>query len=146
MNDTTRWWWPHPDGYWPAEVARELTLDTYISAFAIVGFVPCYDSSYLEPGYEKIALFIDASGKPTHAARQLSSGVWTSKLGPFVDIEHELSALEGQEYGSVAVILRRPAVRTNAAIRLVFSIYDWVRKTFRLDQAHNLSLHQALKA
>ena len=145
MNDTTRWWWPHPDAYWPAEVSQELTPDAYISTFAIVGFVPCHDASS-ELGYEKIALFIDVSGKPTHAARQLSSGMWTSKLGECMDIEHELSALEGQEYGSVAVIMRRPAVRSSAAIRLVCSIYDWVRKTFHLDRTHNFSLHQALKA
>ena len=29
---------------------------------------------------------IDTNGKPTHAARQLSSGLWTSKLGKLQDI------------------------------------------------------------
>ena len=31
----------------------------------------------LEPGFEKIALYADNSGKPTHAARQLDNGRWT---------------------------------------------------------------------
>jgi hypothetical protein len=53
-------------------------------------------------------LFADAAGIPTHAARQLTSGAWTSKLGNAADIEHELRALEGEIYGVVALILKRP--------------------------------------
>jgi hypothetical protein len=71
------------------------------------GYVVGSDES-LEPGFEKVALFADAAGKPTHAARQLPSGAWTSKLGIAVDIEHELHALEGEFYGEVVLILRRP--------------------------------------
>lgn len=67
----------------------------------------CVDSS-LEAGYEKVAIFVKNS-LPSHAARQLESGAWTSKLGPSHDIEHDaLSGVEGSEYGSVAKILRRP--------------------------------------
>jgi hypothetical protein len=57
---------------------------------------------------EKVALFADPAGIPTHAARQLASGQWTSKLGQAEDIEHELRALEGEIYGVVALILKRP--------------------------------------
>ena len=47
-------------------------------------------------------------GKPTHAARQLGDGRWTSKLGKEVDITHTLVGLEGPVYGQVAAYLRRP--------------------------------------
>ncbi len=41
-------------------------------------------------------------------ARQVESGLWTSKLGSLEDIEHSLEALEGSVYGAVAVLLKRP--------------------------------------
>jgi hypothetical protein len=61
-----------------------------------------------EPDFEKVALFADAQGKPTHAARQLSSGRWTSKLGKKEDLEHALHALSGAVYGSVVLVMKRP--------------------------------------
>jgi hypothetical protein len=60
-----------------------------------------------EPGFEKVALFADASGMPQHAARQLATGRWTSKLGRMEDIEHALRDLEGGIYGSVVLLLKR---------------------------------------
>lgn len=62
----------------------------------------------MEQGYEKVALYVDHDGKPTHAARQLPTGRWTSKLGKIEDIEHELEGIAGSVYGSVAKILKRP--------------------------------------
>jgi hypothetical protein len=61
------------------------------------------------PGLEKVALYADANGCPTHVARQLPNGRWTSKLGELEDIEHDLPALEGDLYGSVTLVLKRPA-------------------------------------
>ena len=72
-------------------------------------------SDSLESGFEKIALFVDPSGMPTHAARQLTDGRWTSKLGASVDIEHSLRDLEGDQYGRVALVLRRPVKRQEGA-------------------------------
>jgi hypothetical protein len=46
-------------------------------------------------------------GEPTHAARQLPNGKWTSKLGRWQDIEHELDGLVGEMYGTVKQILKR---------------------------------------
>ena len=55
-----------------------------------------------EEGKIKIALYFDFSNqRPTHAARQLTSGLWTSKLGDNMDLSHELHELEGPEYGNV---------------------------------------------
>lgn len=61
----------------------------------------------LEENAVKIALF--AVGEmPTHAARQLRNGAWTSKLGKFIDIAHELRDIEGPEYGRVVRIYAVP--------------------------------------
>lgn len=84
----------------------EEIFDTFVQAFALIGFMPC-EGSELEQGFEKIAIYVNNMGQPTHAARQLPSGNWTSKLGRWIDIEHTLSGLTESEYGSVARILRR---------------------------------------
>ena len=106
------WWWPTGDPadeprFWPAGAPREETVSAFLAAFASLGYTPCDDAG-VEPGFEKVALFVDARNAPTHAARQLADGRWTSKLGRSEDIEHELHALEGDVYGRVAVVLRRP--------------------------------------
>jgi hypothetical protein len=107
--DTTRWWGPGDPArtYWPSGVARSETLAAFRDAFATVGYLP-HDLIDPEPGFEKVALFAGAEGTPTHAARQLNNGRWTSKLGVEVDIEHALEDLTGAVYGSVVQILRRP--------------------------------------
>ena len=108
VHDTENWWWPNPlAAYWPESAPLEETLPAFIEAFRTRGFVPC-ESSEVEPGYEKIAIYVDNQGVPTHAARQLPNGSWTSKLGTFEDIEHTLDGLTGPEYGRAAQFLRRP--------------------------------------
>ena len=115
-GDASQWWWPGPleDDYWPAAVPREETLDSFKAMFEGMGYSECL-SADLEPGFEKVAVFVDSDGIPTHAARQLSSGWWTSKLGDRQDIEHEsLTALEDSPwmrspYGMVAIVMRRPS-------------------------------------
>jgi hypothetical protein len=108
-HDTKRWWWPDglpPRFYWPPNLPREVTIPAFVAALETVGYIVGGDES-LEPEFEKAALFAQA-GVPTHAARQLASGRWTSKLGEGRVIEHELRALEGDLYGTVTVILKRP--------------------------------------
>jgi hypothetical protein len=107
-GDTSRWW-PSRDAakeYWPPEVPRERTLPAFVAAFATLGYAVCKGSAP-EEGYEKIALFADTEGRPTHAARQLTSGRWSSKLGKREDIEHVLRDLEGELYGAVVLIMKR---------------------------------------
>ena len=107
-EDTDDWWWPQPDAraYWPPGVTCALTVAAFEEAFASLGYTPCATEEY-EVGCEKVALYATADGRPTHMARQLSDGQWTSKLGEQVDLEHELHALAGDLYGSVVRILRR---------------------------------------
>ncbi len=81
-------------------------MEAFIEAFAALGFTPCDVAEY-EKGFEKVAVYVDTSGKPTHAARQLSPELWTSKFGTLQDIEHEIDGVSGGLYGSVAVIMKR---------------------------------------
>jgi hypothetical protein len=107
-GDEQAWWWPDPgqNRYWPPGVARLETLAGFTDAFASLGYVVCLDEGW-EPGFEKIALFADGQGVPTHAARQVAAERWTSKLGELEDIEHSLHDLEGAVYGSVVQIMKR---------------------------------------
>ena len=89
------------------EAPRAETLSAYILVFESLGYEVCQDGD-LEYGFEKVALFSQL-GVPTHAARQLPSGVWTSKLGRIEDITHHLEALGGDSYGSVECVMRRPS-------------------------------------
>lgn len=90
----------------------EETLDAFAAAFATLGYAPCSDERP-EHGFEKIALFA-AAGLPTHAARQLPGGRWTSKLGLREDVEHDLHAVAGEVYGTAALVLKRPMTATKA--------------------------------
>ena len=98
-------------GYWPPGAGRSVTTQAFLDAYGTLGFKLCFDGT-LEPGIEKIAIF----GKrpagqevPTHAALQLESGEWTSKLGPFEDVRHSpVEAVAGPVYGTVICYLARP--------------------------------------
>ncbi|MHB8630513.1 MAG: DUF7689 domain-containing protein [Candidatus Limnocylindria bacterium] len=99
-----RWTWP--DRFWPKGVRKELTVKVFKNLFAGHGYSACNDGT-LEGGWEKVALYA-RDGRVTHAARQLASGRWTSKLGRWHDISHpDAQSLEGPEYGTVAAFLRR---------------------------------------
>jgi hypothetical protein len=79
-----------------------------VEAYRSVGYEEC-DTPALEAGFEKIVLYADSDDTPTHAARQLTDGRWTSKLGDFEDIEHlNLECLNGELYGEPVTYLRRP--------------------------------------
>lgn len=106
--DNDRWWWPDSAGvsFWPTGVPREETIPAFASAFATIGFVPSSNPN-LEPNVSKIAIYA-RSGIPTHAARQLPCGNWTSKLGQSEDITHTIQGLEGTLYGEVVMILAKP--------------------------------------
>lgn len=109
-GDSSAWWSPEDIGpgvfVWPAGVPREATLPAWLQVFSTLGYQPC-ENGEVDPGFEKIAIFAN-EGVPCHVARQLPSGLWTSKLGTMEDIEHDLDGLVGERYGSVVAFLRRP--------------------------------------
>jgi len=103
-----RRWWPAPSPfyYWPVE-PREETVAGFVKAFGRLGYSVC-DTADLEPGFERLAIYADETGAPTHMARQLPTGHWTSKLGELEDIEHlTLEQLSGSDYGQAVQFLKR---------------------------------------
>lgn len=106
-DDFGRWWWPKIPYYWPSGIPFEETLDAFVLAFATLGYVRCLSGEH-EVGIEKVAIYVNPSGIPTHAARQLGTGMWTSKLGREHDIVHTLDGLAGQHYGRVGAFMSRP--------------------------------------
>ena len=115
-DESHRAWWPDSQNtaYWPDGVPREPTVAAFIAAFQTLGYEPCADGT-AEPGFEKIAIFT-LNGKPTHAARQLPSGRWTSKLGKWVDIEHATAESVAtfpkcSIYGRPTQYMRKPEAR-----------------------------------
>jgi hypothetical protein len=108
-HNSTNWWQPDPFGqyYWPIGIPRQNTIQTYEQAFATLGFEACQSIEY-EPGFEKVAIYVDANQIVTHMARQRADGKWTSKLGQSFDITHDtLRDLEGQDYGAFHRVLRK---------------------------------------
>src|SRR5258706_4880493 len=75
----TKWFWPDDDerSSWPQAVPKRETLDAFALLYTHFGFEGCSNGD-LEPGFEKVAVFA-FEGEPRHAARQLPSGLWTSK-------------------------------------------------------------------
>lgn len=106
---TNRKYWPawHPDYYWPADVPRAETLDAFKQLYETFGYSGPSTNAHVE-GIEKIAIFTDKAGKPTHAAFQLPGGRWASKLGNGFDIEHDELAVSGGLYGQPVYYMERP--------------------------------------
>jgi hypothetical protein len=106
LKDLSRFIWPlrQRGFYWPKGVPMEESVDAFINLFARYGFQICENGSH-EQGYEKLALFAK-EGVPTHAARQLADGMWTSKLVGYVDVKHKLAAMEGGRYGDVILFFK----------------------------------------
>jgi hypothetical protein len=115
LNNHQQWWWPTPAGsgrwpgkYWPTEIPNEETLVAFIALYERLFFKKC-SSREFELGYDKIAIYTDDLGTPTHAARWWQEDFgWSSKLGEENDIlHHSLEALEGATYGRVAQLMKR---------------------------------------
>lgn len=105
-GDSDNWWWPSTDSYWPEGIDRVNTIENFILAFQTVGYEKCNNGDF-ESQYEKVALYA-ISNVPKHMARQLPSGVWTSKLGPKWDIQHATAqCVENNVYGKVVLYMRR---------------------------------------
>lgn len=112
-DETAAWWWPDQLGIgkWPPGVPRAETIDAFLQAYATLGYARCSDGAHA-PGYEKVAIYAqrgaDGGLSPTHAARQLEDGAWTSKLGVLEDIRHNIpDVLEDGIYGKAVAYLQR---------------------------------------
>jgi len=108
-NDSSRWWWPDEfyQYYWPEEAPRLPSLEAFAQAFQLLGFEVCSNLEF-EAGWEKVVIFAGMDHVPTHVARQLPDGTWTSKLGNLEDIKHpHIHQVGGDAYGEPTLILRR---------------------------------------
>jgi hypothetical protein len=117
-GDTRRPWSPmpiRPRGiYWPVEVKpeEEDTIWPIFRAYESLGYELCEDGRW-EQELEKIAIYVDEKGMPTHVAIQRANGKWRSKLGGDIDVEHELESLGSSEefgpsaYGKVTHFMSR---------------------------------------
>lgn len=109
-NDQSKHWEPSVGYYWP-DANREHSIAGWIRALRHLDFAPCTDGA-LEAGFEKLAIYADGD-MPTHVARQLQDGRWSSKIGVgWEDIAHTLDALTGNPtpdlpYGFVVQFLKR---------------------------------------
>src|SRR5258706_4809201 len=70
-------WWPlnpqPPEVYWPPGIPAEHTLAAFMEAYQTRGYKGCGTNGRLQHRYEKIAIYVDRNGKPTHSARQLAN-------------------------------------------------------------------------
>lgn len=111
--DERKWWEPIPGGryHWPPNARRDTSLATVRGIFLADGYAET-PSRDVEPGYSKVAIYVDLEDVDSYSHVAVSDGVhWKSKLGKGQDIAHNsLDLLEGDqadEYGIVAVILRK---------------------------------------
>jgi hypothetical protein len=112
FKDNQRNWWPnHKQSYWPVNASNLTTMEAFEAWFTEDGWEETSEYE-LEVGYEKIALYA-LNGVPTHAARLLDNGTWTSKLGRYIDISHEATELEGPKYGQLHKVYRKPISPTS---------------------------------
>jgi hypothetical protein len=123
-GDTANWWWPTKlnGNYWPGDVPAEETLRAFEALFEKQGYRKCR-TAILQRSFERVAIFTN-NGVPTHAARQLDNGHWSSKLGRHEDIMHALRGLEQSPYGVVGSLMRRrrPGLKVGLVRRLIEEI------------------------
>jgi hypothetical protein len=113
IGDTRHQYWPVPPELaarvyqWPGKLPHDETLAAFADGFGSMGYEKC-ELADAEAGYDKIAVYALPSGVPTHVARQLENGAWTSKLGDAHDIVHSsLADLECAYYGYIRLVMRR---------------------------------------
>ena len=106
-EDTEHFYWPIPEPFfsWHNDAIQEETIEAFVSFFQLCGYVIC-EHGKKEKGVTKVALFAK-DNIPTHAARQLPNGSWTSKLGILEDVRHSLFAISEGLYGDVVLYLKR---------------------------------------
>jgi len=108
FGDTQNWWWPKKGYgmYWPPGFPISDSVETLTKIFEVHGYSAC-DHYEQESGYEKVVIY-SRDGRIKHAARQMKSGRWASKLGEEQDIEHECAVYkEETAYEIVTQALRR---------------------------------------
>ncbi len=99
--------------YWPPDAKPGSGIDELVYAYEAIGFRRC-DGDHVEPGFEKVAIYMDSRGRWSHAAKLLPDGAWSSKIGNIEDIRHNSPyAFAGDfGYGDVYCFMKRPVAGT----------------------------------
>jgi hypothetical protein len=110
-GDESRWWEPYRRDdrptYWPKNAIQGYSLEALVSAFVAIGYEAC-ENGDLEPGFEKVALYVADDDTYGHAAKQKDDGSWVSKLGDWEDIRHgTVDVFRHANYGTVAKYMKR---------------------------------------
>jgi hypothetical protein len=111
FGDETKWYWPDDISFWPSGIPNEPTIQSFIELFKLQGYENC-DNGNLESGYVKVAIYTK-NNKPSHAAKQLSNGFWSSKLGQGNDVSHTINSMTDGFYGNIEVFMKRKIENTN---------------------------------
>lgn len=118
LGQRNEWWEPHSpgsiavgQGYWPAGLPHNRDPQTLRVLFCQEGFADC-ENGNLDQNLVKVALYRIPDGNGsyrwTHAARQLKTGLWTSKLGnSYAVIHRKPDDPDGDLYGSVYAYLAK---------------------------------------
>ena len=114
VGDERHWWEAEGIGgrfRWFDGLPRKTDVKTLVRAFKERGY-ELTDNRNVEPGYEKVAIYVDVDEMEFSHIAHSDGIIWKSKLGKGQDIHHySLDVLEGDdvdEYGIVDKILRRP--------------------------------------
>jgi hypothetical protein len=110
IGEIHRPWWPDaaPEYFWPSDLPPDETIDAFVAAFQKYGGYEICVGAHREWMFQKIAIYVDNRGVPTHAARQTWGGDWHSKIGYNIDLIHKtLFHLAGGLYGSPFCTMRR---------------------------------------
>lgn len=99
---------------WPRSAGQPVTLSDFDALYRYYGFYRIAGLDFTkQPGLEKVVLFAlrkeDGATDPTHAARQLADGSWSSKLGSLPLIRHiKPEDVGGPTYGEPYAVYVRP--------------------------------------
>lgn len=108
-GDTSKWWWPDGVNYWPPWAAETDRKESLKEVFAGLGYERC-DDGRADGGYQKVALY-EVNGEMKHAAMQMPSGRWRSKMGQGPVIEHRSpDSLSNGIYGDATTYMGRMAL------------------------------------
>ena len=114
-GSTTNWFWPKntgmPTWFWPPNIPTEENIESFVKLFESIGYSLC-ENGKLEEGFQKVAIY-EKNNIPTHAAKQLTNGLWSSKLGSHFDASHRFATTYNSiDYGNVTRFMKRPVIPT----------------------------------
>lgn len=108
-GDNRRRWDIGKGSYWPKGAILDYCFSCLVNAYIAEGFSVCTteEGRAFDDKFDTVVLY-ESSGYWEHAAKLLKSGMWSSKLGDFEDIEHPTpESVGGTDYGEPLLYMRR---------------------------------------